>query len=100
MSNEDGSNGNAGAPRYLKIDHIAFAVRDLEEGIRFFTEMLGFELIQRRTITGKKTGMISAELEHGPIKFVLCQGTEPESQVSKLIENYGPGVGHIALAVQ
>jgi 4-hydroxyphenylpyruvate dioxygenase-like putative hemolysin len=43
--------------------------------------------------------MISAEMEHKGIKFVLCQGTEPESQVSKLISNYGPGVAHIALEV-
>lgn len=99
--NNGGSNGHerSSPSRYHKIDHIAFAVRDLDEGIRFFTEALGFTLVQRRTITGKKTGMISAELEHGSIKFVLCQGTEPESQVSRLIDNYGPGVGHIALAV-
>ena len=43
--------------------------------------------------------MISAEIEYNNIKFVLCQGTEPESQVSQLIENFGPGVAHIALSV-
>ena len=84
---------------YKKIDHIAIAVRDLEEGIKFFTETLGFRLTRRLHVHGRKTGMISAELEHAQIKFVLCQGTEPESQVSRLIANYGPGVGHIALEV-
>jgi methylmalonyl-CoA/ethylmalonyl-CoA epimerase len=84
---------------YRKIDHIAIAVRELESAVAFFTGTLGFTLVRRLTITGKRTGMISAELEHHQIKFVLCQGTEPESQVSRLIENYGPGVAHIALEV-
>jgi 4-hydroxyphenylpyruvate dioxygenase-like putative hemolysin len=88
------------ARAYRKIDHIAIAVRDLEDGIRFFTEVLGFRLIRRLKVNGSKTGMISAELEQNGIKFVLCQGTEPESQVSRLIANYGPGVGHIALEVE
>lgn len=87
------------ATKYAKIDHIALAVRDLEEAVRLFTDVLGFTLVRRRTIKGDRTGMISAELEHNEIKFVLCQGTEPASQVSRLIENFGPGIAHIALAV-
>jgi methylmalonyl-CoA/ethylmalonyl-CoA epimerase len=85
---------------YKKIDHIAIAVIDLDAGIDFFCNTLGFKLIQRRVISGKRTGMVSAEIEHNDIKFVLCQGTEPESQVSRLVEHFGPGVAHIALAVE
>lgn len=85
--------------RYGRIDHVAIAVRDLEESLRFYVDVLGFRLMQRRVINGQRTGMISAEIEHNGIKFVLCQGTEPESQVSMLIEKFGPGVAHIALAV-
>jgi methylmalonyl-CoA/ethylmalonyl-CoA epimerase len=84
---------------FKKIDHIAIAVRDLEAGIVYFTEVLGFELVRRRKISGGNTGMVSAEMEHHGLKFVLCQGTEPESQVSRLIAKAGPGVAHIALEV-
>lgn len=84
---------------FQQIDHIAIAVKDLDEGINFFCKVLGFELIQRRRVQGVCTGMVSAELEYNAIKFVLCQGTEPESQVSRLIEHFGPGVAHIALGV-
>lgn len=84
---------------FRKIDHIAIAVRDLDAGIEFFSKVLGFTLNCRRTVQGKRTGMVSAEMEHNNIKFVLCQGTEPESQVSRLISHYGPGVAHIALEV-
>lgn len=99
MFEEAQARDQSSRPVFRKIDHIAIAVRDLEAGIEFFTNVLGFTLTQRRTIRGKHTGMVSAEMEHNNIKFVLCQGTEPESQVSRLIENYGPGVAHIALDV-
>lgn len=85
--------------RYKRIDHLALAVRDLDAAVRTFVDVLGFELVARRTITGRKTGMMSAEVVYNDIKFVLCQGIGPESQVSKLIDSYGPGVAHIALNV-
>jgi 4-hydroxyphenylpyruvate dioxygenase-like putative hemolysin len=85
--------------RYGKIDHIAIAVWNLEAAIQLFTQVLGFSLVRRRSIQGEMTGMVSAEMEHNQIKFVLCQGTEPASQVSQLIDNFGPGLAHIALAV-
>jgi methylmalonyl-CoA/ethylmalonyl-CoA epimerase len=84
---------------FHKIDHIAIAVHELEPAIVFFTEVLGFQLMRRLEIKGKRTGMISAELEHNGLKFVLVQGTEPESQVSQLISHFGPGVAHIAFDV-
>jgi len=43
--------------------------------------------------------MLSAEMERNGIRFMLCQGTEEESQVSRLVSNYGLGVAHTALAV-
>jgi len=89
-----------GAVPFRKIDHIALAVVDLEDAIVLFRDILGFELKQRRHINGKLSGMVSAEMEGNGMKFVLCQGTEPESQVAQLVRNFGPGVAHIALEVE
>lgn len=86
-------------PRYGKIDHIALAVRDLQQAVAFFRDVLGFTLMRELQIRGQKTGMNSAEMEHNGLKFVLCQGTEPESQVSRLVTEFGPGVAHVALSV-
>ncbi len=88
------------AVNFHKIDHIAIAVKNLDQGIDFFCNTLGFQMIRRRVVTGAQTGMVSAEIEHNGIKFVLCQGTEETSQVSRLVDNYGCGVAHIALAVE
>lgn len=87
--------------KYSKnIDHIAIAVTDLESSIEFHRSVLGFELIERRETTGKTTAMISAVMRSGSITFVLLQGTSSNSQVSKYIELYGPGVQHIAIEVE
>jgi methylmalonyl-CoA/ethylmalonyl-CoA epimerase len=83
-----------------EIDHVAIAVRDLEESIRFYSEVLGFELKERRRTEGKQTAMISAVMKAGPISVVLLQGTSPESQVSRFVEHFGPGVQHVAFGVQ
>lgn len=102
MDNLTSSSDQVGAtpsPRYAAIDHLAFAVRDLESAITLFRDVLGFSLTERRTIRGQSTGMITAEMEHNGIRFVLCQGTEEGSQVSRLVSAYGPGVAHIALSV-
>jgi methylmalonyl-CoA/ethylmalonyl-CoA epimerase len=82
------------------IDHVAIAVRDLEESITFYTDVLGFELKERRRTEGKHTGMTSAVLKAGPITVVLLQGTSPDSQVSKFVEHYGAGVQHLAIGVE
>ena len=97
MDQERSSGCNS--PSYSRIDHIAIAVHDLEAALPFFVDVLGFELKRRLTTTGQNTGMLSAELEHAGLKFVLCQGSGAQSQVCRLIEHFGPGVAHIALAV-
>jgi methylmalonyl-CoA epimerase len=84
----------------VSIDHVAIAVRDLEESIRFYTGVLGFELTERRRTEGKVTAMVSAVLKAGPITVVLLQGTSPESQVSRFVDNFGAGVQHIAIGVE
>jgi methylmalonyl-CoA/ethylmalonyl-CoA epimerase len=81
------------------IDHVAIAVKDLETSIAFFSNVLGFELKERRTTEGKTTAMVSAVMKAGPLTFVLLQGTSPESQVTKFIDHYGPGVQHIAIGL-
>lgn len=82
------------------IDHVAIAVHDLEASIEFYSKVLGFQLHERRKTEGKHTAMVSAVMKAGPVTVVLLQGTSPESQVSKFVENFGAGVQHIAMGVE
>lgn len=81
------------------IDHVAIAVRDLDAAIAYYGGVLGMELQERRQISGRISGMDSAVMTAGGVKFVLVQGDSPESNVSRYIEAYGPGVQHVALEI-
>ena len=80
------------------IDHIGIAVKSIEEGKRFFADILGlkFEKIEIIEEQKVKTGffpIMDSELE-------LLESTEPDGPVAKFIEARGQGVQHIAFRVE
>lgn len=81
------------------VDHVAIAVTDLDAATKWYTEVLGFTAEEEKVTRGKATAMRSRVLRAGPLKFVLVQGTEPESNVSRFIESFGQGVQHVAILV-
>src|SRR5271165_1500136 len=81
------------------IDHVAIAVTDLDEAVRWYCENLGFVEVERRLTQGNTTAMMSAVMKSGAAVVVLLQGTSPDSQVSKFVEKFGPGVQHLAFSV-
>ena len=83
----------------IAIDHVAIAVKDLDAAIAYYGDVLGMELRERRQIDGRISGMDSAVMVAGGVKFVLVQGDSPESNVSRYIEAYGPGVQHVAIEI-
>jgi chorismate mutase-like protein len=99
MSAEEGSTASVLGRSAMSIDHVAIAVRDLDAAIAHYGDVLGFTLQERRQISGRISGMDSAVMEAGGVKFVLVQGDSPESNVSRYIEAYGPGVQHVAIEV-
>lgn len=86
--------------QFLRIDHLAIAVQNLEEAIVFYRDILKLPLIERRETQGKITGMRSAVMSAGNFQIVLIEGTSPESQVSRYVDEYGPGVQHVAFEVE
>lgn len=85
--------------RGVRIDHAAIAVRDLDAAIETFTKKYGFRVMDRRPVTGSMSGMEVAAIEAGDLTLVLVMGTDPQSNVTRYIEHYGPGVQHLALLV-
>lgn len=81
------------------IDHVAIAVTDLDAAVRWYCDNLGFVEMERRVTHGETTAMISAVVKSGSAVVVLVQGTSPNSQVSRFIEEFGPGVQHLAFSV-
>jgi len=80
------------------IDHIGIAVKSIEEGKKFFTDILGLKLQRVETVEEQKvkTGFFpitDSELE-------LLESTEPDGPIAKFIEARGEGVQHIAFRVE
>jgi methylmalonyl-CoA epimerase len=82
-----------------RIDHLAIAVTDLDQALFFYNDILGFELKNKREIEGDFSGMKSAEICANGFSIVLLQGTTENSQISKFVDEYGPGVQHVAIEV-
>ncbi len=83
-----------------RIDHLAIAVVDIEEALFLYQGILGFTLLNRREVKGEFSGMLAAELDANGFTIVLVQGTSENSQVTQYINEYGPGVQHVAIEVE
>jgi len=80
------------------IEHIGIAVKNLEEAIRFYENVLGLECYAIEEIKDQKVK--TAFFNVGQTKIELLESTDPEGPVSKFIEKRGEGVHHIAFAVK
>jgi len=86
-----------GAPMLKKINHVAIAVKDLEEATLFYQNVLGINLSGVEVVTAQKTKV--GFLKIGESNIELVQPTEPDSPLTKFLETKGPGIHHLCLEV-
>lgn len=80
-----------------KVDHIGFAVSNLEESIKFYQDVLGLELHGTEVVEEQKVKV--AFLPLGDTEVELLEATEPDSPIAKFIDKKGQGFQHIAFRV-
>jgi methylmalonyl-CoA/ethylmalonyl-CoA epimerase len=79
------------------IEHIGIAVRDLEQSIRFYQEVLGLQCYAVEEVADQNVR--TAFFMVGETKIELLQSTDPSGAVAKFIEKRGEGVHHLAFAI-
>jgi len=79
------------------IEHIGIAVDSLEEAIPFYEEKLGMKCYAVEEVTDQKVK--TAFFKVGETKIELLESTDPEGPIGKFIEKKGPGIHHLAFAV-
>ncbi len=79
------------------IEHIGIAVKNLEESIRFYEDVLGMECYAIEEVTDQKVK--TAFFQVGQTKIELLESTDPEGPIGKFVEKKGEGVHHMAFAV-
>jgi methylmalonyl-CoA/ethylmalonyl-CoA epimerase len=81
-----------------RIDHVGYAVEDLEEAIRYHERLYGAEVAHRERMDSD--GVNEALLAIGDSYIQLLEATRDDSPVAKFLErNGGPGVHHIGYGV-
>ncbi|MBE0449389.1 MAG: methylmalonyl-CoA epimerase [Clostridia bacterium] len=81
----------------LKIDHIGIAVKNLDESIKFYQDILGLELQGTEVVDDQKVRV--AFLPVGDTEIELLESTSEEGPIANFIEKNGEGVQHIAFKV-
>lgn len=80
-----------------KIDHISIAVKDLDEEIKRYRDLLGLEFHGTETVEDQKVKV--AFFQVGDVHIELTMPTGEDSPVAKFIEKRGTGIHHIAYEV-
>jgi len=79
------------------IEHIGIAVNSLDEAIPFYEEMLGMKCYAVEEVKDQKVK--TAFFMVGQTKIELLESTDPEGPIGRFIEKKGPGMHHLAFAV-
>jgi methylmalonyl-CoA/ethylmalonyl-CoA epimerase len=80
------------------IEHIGIAVKNIDEAIKYYENILGLKCYAIEEITDQKVK--TAFFMVGQTKIELLESTSPEGPVAKFIEKKGEGIHHIAFAVK
>jgi methylmalonyl-CoA/ethylmalonyl-CoA epimerase len=80
------------------IEHIGIAVKNLEESIRYYENVLGLKCYRIEEVKDQKVK--TAFFKIGDTKIELLEAVGNNGPISKFIEKRGEGVHHIAFAVK
>jgi methylmalonyl-CoA/ethylmalonyl-CoA epimerase len=79
-----------------RIHHVGVVVRKLEDGYRFYRDVLGLPLIKEATVADQ--GVRAALLQAGESEIELLEPIDPQGGVAKFLERRGEGLHHVCFA--
>lgn len=80
------------------VDHVGIAVKDLDEAIHVYRDILGFKLEGVHTMNERMLKIAFFSL--GESRIELLQPLSPDSTVAKFLETRGEGIQHLAVKVK
>lgn len=81
------------------MDHVGVAVKNLDEAIRVYTDVLGFKLEGVQVLTERKV-KVAFISTGGDTRIELLEPLSSDSPVAKFLESRGEGIHHFAVAVE
>ena len=83
---------------FRRIDHIGVAVEDLDAAVALYGEGFEMETAHRETVTSQGVEAVLLDVGDGHVELLRPLG--PETAVGKFLERKGPGLHHVAYAVE
>ena len=85
----------------VEIHHLGIAVRSLPESLRFYCELIGLPAAGEEVVAAEqvKVALLPASASTKGARIELLEATAETSAIAKFIEKNGPGLHHVALAV-
>jgi methylmalonyl-CoA epimerase len=80
-----------------RLDHVAIAVENLEESLKFYREQFGLECLPIEIV--EEQGVRVAKLELDNTHIELLEPLSPDSPVGKFLAQRGAGIHHICIGV-
>ena len=80
-----------------KLDHVSIVVKDLDEGLKTFENLLGIKSSHVEEIPDQ--GIKAAMIVVGDVEMELIQPISADSGVAKFLEKKGEGIHHICFEV-
>jgi methylmalonyl-CoA/ethylmalonyl-CoA epimerase len=81
-----------------RIDHIGVAVEDLEAGIELYQGRFDMALAHRETVEDQGVEAVLLDVGDGHVELLRPLG--PDTAVGKFLARKGPGLHHVAYAVE
>jgi len=80
-----------------RIDHIGVATEDLDGAISLYEGTLGMPVAHRETVESQGVEAVLLDVGEGHVELLRPLG--PDTPVGKYLERKGPGLHHVAYAV-
>lgn len=80
-----------------KINHIAIAVKDVEESLKFWRDALGLKVDHIEDVPSQKSEVVFIPV--GDSEVELVKPTSPDSGVAKFVDEKGGGMHHLCFEV-
>ncbi len=82
----------------LKIEHLGIAVKNLNESISLFEQLLSTPCYKTESVASENVS--TAFFKTGDSKIELLEATDENSPIAKFIAKKGEGIHHIAFEVE
>lgn len=79
----------------MRVDHIAIAVKNVEEAIKNYQKILNVDNVEIEEVPDEKVKVAMLMLQDTRIE--LMEPTSPDSPISKFLQERGEGIHHIAI---